>query len=252
MSERAIEMEGVDKTYRFFSLRNLRLELEPGQILGFVGPNGAGKSTTIRILMALVHQDAGDVRVLGRSMPREQAIAKRDIGYMSEDMRLYGGATLAWHLKFVASVHPHWDHDYAVTLELEIRALHGDHAHLRRDRQRSNRRELVPRLPVPDRDSVPDLLDDLQVHRAPVGVGNCEIAVHVVMHSIHGWIRTASLITPELWRPMVMRPTARTALRAAIYTVRLSDRARQVAGVARATSGTRSERRMAPAAGVLA
>jgi ABC-2 type transport system ATP-binding protein len=77
MSERAIEMEGVDKTYRFFSLRNLRLELEPGQILGFVGPNGAGKSTTIRILMALVHQDEGEVRVLGRSMPREQAIARR-------------------------------------------------------------------------------------------------------------------------------------------------------------------------------
>jgi ABC-2 type transport system ATP-binding protein len=109
-------MEGVDKTYRFFSLRNLRLELEPGQILGFVGPNGAGKSTTIRILMALVHQDEGEVRVLGRSMPREQAIAKRDIGYMSEDMRLYGGATLAWHMKFVASVHPHWDHDYAQML----------------------------------------------------------------------------------------------------------------------------------------
>src|SRR5262249_40247998 len=104
MSELAIQMDGVDKAYRFFSLRDIRLAREPGQILGFVGPNGAGKSTTIRILMALVHQDEGDVRVLGRSMPREQAIAKRDIGYMSEDMRLYGGATLAWHMKFVASV----------------------------------------------------------------------------------------------------------------------------------------------------
>ena len=113
MSELAIQMDGVEKAYRFFSLRDLRLALEPGQILGFVGPNGAGKSTTIRILMALVHQDQGEVRVLGRSMPREQAIAKRDIGYMSEDMRLYPGATIAWHMKFVASLHPHWDHDYA-------------------------------------------------------------------------------------------------------------------------------------------
>jgi ABC-2 type transport system ATP-binding protein len=116
MSELAIQMTGVEKAYRYFSLRDIRLELEAGQILGFVGPNGAGKSTTIRILMALVHQDQGDVRVLGRSMPREQTIAKRDIGYMSEDMRLFGGATLAWHMKFVASVHPHWDHDYAQTL----------------------------------------------------------------------------------------------------------------------------------------
>jgi ABC-2 type transport system ATP-binding protein len=116
MNELAIQIEGVDKTYRFFKLSDIRLELEPGQILGFVGPNGAGKSTTIRILMALIHQDRGEVRVLGRSMPREQAIAKRDIGYMSEDMRLYGTQTLAWHMKFVASAHSGWDEDYAQTL----------------------------------------------------------------------------------------------------------------------------------------
>ncbi|HZF27805.1 MAG TPA: ABC transporter ATP-binding protein [Gammaproteobacteria bacterium] len=116
MTELAIQIEGVEKAYRYFQLRDIRLELQTGQILGFVGPNGAGKSTTIRILMALVHQDRGEVRVLGRSMPREQAIAKRDIGYMSEDMRLYGFATLDWHMKFVASAHPHWDHDYARTL----------------------------------------------------------------------------------------------------------------------------------------
>jgi ABC-2 type transport system ATP-binding protein len=116
MTELAIQVQGVDKTYRFFKLRDIRLELPPGQILGFVGPNGAGKSTTIRILMALVHQDRGDVRVLGRSMPREQAMAKRDIGYMSEDMRLYASTNLAWHMKFVASAHPDWDEDYARTL----------------------------------------------------------------------------------------------------------------------------------------
>ena len=116
MTELAIQLQGVDKAYRYFQLRDIDLTLEQGQILGFVGPNGAGKSTTIRILMALVHQERGEVRVLGRSMPREQAIAKRDIGYMSEDMRLYAGATLAWHMKFVASTHPHWDHDYAQTL----------------------------------------------------------------------------------------------------------------------------------------
>jgi ABC-2 type transport system ATP-binding protein len=116
MTELAIELQGVDKAYPYFQLRDIGLTLEQGQILGFVGPNGAGKSTTIRILMALVHQDRGEVRVLGRSMPREQAMAKRDIGYMSEDMRLYAGATLAWHMKFVASTHPHWDHDYAQTL----------------------------------------------------------------------------------------------------------------------------------------
>ena len=58
MNEPVIELDGVDKTYRFFRLSDVRLRLEPGQIMGFVGPNGAGKSTTIRILMAMVRPSA--------------------------------------------------------------------------------------------------------------------------------------------------------------------------------------------------
>ncbi len=50
-------------------------------IMGFVGANGAGKSTTLRILMGLVHQDAGCVKVLGHAMPEDQATAKREIGF---------------------------------------------------------------------------------------------------------------------------------------------------------------------------
>ena len=46
-----LEMRGVRKTYRFFTLDDLSMEIEPGQILGFVGANGAGKSTTIRLAM---------------------------------------------------------------------------------------------------------------------------------------------------------------------------------------------------------
>ena len=86
------------------------------QILGFIGANGAGKSTTIRILMGLVRQDSGSVQVLGHAMPAEQTAAKLDIGYVSEDMRLYGAATLAWHMNFVASIYPQWNQSYADTL----------------------------------------------------------------------------------------------------------------------------------------
>jgi ABC-2 type transport system ATP-binding protein len=94
MTEPVIELDGVEKAYRFFQLKDVRLRVEPGQIVGFVGPNGAGKSTTIRILMSMVRQDRGTVRVLGRVLPREQAAAKQDVGFVSEDLRLYGSATL--------------------------------------------------------------------------------------------------------------------------------------------------------------
>jgi ABC-2 type transport system ATP-binding protein len=116
MSECVVEFDGVCKTYRFFELRGVSLRLEAGQIMGLVGPNGAGKSTTIRILMALVQQDRGEVRVLGHPMPSEQAAAKRGVGYVSEDMGLYASATLGWHMQFVAGIFPTWDADYARVL----------------------------------------------------------------------------------------------------------------------------------------
>jgi ABC-2 type transport system ATP-binding protein len=116
MTEAAIELHGVCKSYREFSLTDVDLELQPGQIMGFVGPNGAGKSTTIRILMGLIHQDRGDCRVLGRRMPAEQIEAKREIGFVSEDMRLYAGGTLDWHMQFMTSIYPSWDARYADSL----------------------------------------------------------------------------------------------------------------------------------------
>jgi ABC-2 type transport system ATP-binding protein len=112
----AIELRGVRKKYRFFSLDDIELKVPRGQIMGLIGPNGAGKSTTIRILLGLVHQDAGDVRVLGHSMPAEQVAAKWDIGFASEDMRLYESMTLGWHMNFIRSIYPGWDAGYAQVL----------------------------------------------------------------------------------------------------------------------------------------
>ena len=116
MNDYAVQMSGVGKDYRFFSLDDVHLEIPHGHIMGFIGPNGAGKSTTIRILMGLVHQDRGDVRLLGHPMPAEQAVAKQDVGFASEDMRLYASATLDWHMRFIRSIYPSWDEAYAATL----------------------------------------------------------------------------------------------------------------------------------------
>lgn len=116
MSIPAIEFQGVSKRYEFFHLDGISLTLEQGQIMGLVGPNGAGKSTTIRILMALVQQDAGDVRVLGHAMPQDQVRAKQQIGFVSDDMQLFGSATLGWHMTFVKSIYPGWDDTYAAAL----------------------------------------------------------------------------------------------------------------------------------------
>lgn len=116
MTDYAIELDGVCKSYPFFELQNIALQLQRGTIMGLIGPNGAGKSTTIRILLGLVHQDRGEVRVLGHRMPQEQIAAKWDIGFASEDMRLYDSMTLDWHINFMKSIYASWDDRYAQLL----------------------------------------------------------------------------------------------------------------------------------------
>jgi ABC-2 type transport system ATP-binding protein len=115
-TEFAIELRGVTKKYRYFTLDKIDLKLPRGQIMGLIGANGAGKSTTIRILLGLVHQDSGEALVLGHSMPAEQVAAKWDIGFASEDMRLYDSMTLGWHMNFIRSIYRNWDSDYAQLL----------------------------------------------------------------------------------------------------------------------------------------
>jgi ABC-2 type transport system ATP-binding protein len=113
MTDLAVQFEGVSKEYPHFKLDDINLVLPTGGIMGFIGANGAGKSTTIRILMGLVQQARGTVRVLGHPMPAEQAAAKLDIGFASEDMRLYKAATLRWHMEFIRLIYPTWDQTYA-------------------------------------------------------------------------------------------------------------------------------------------
>ena len=112
----AISLSGINKHYSHFELSDIDLQLERGHIMGFIGPNGAGKSTTMRIIMGLVAADSGSVEVLGHPIPDEQVAAKWNVGFASEDMRLYNPATVGWHIDFTRSIYPSWDDDYAETL----------------------------------------------------------------------------------------------------------------------------------------
>jgi ABC-2 type transport system ATP-binding protein len=136
MTDLVIDLRAVRKAFPFFTLEPLTLGLEAGTIMGFVGANGAGKSTTMRIIMGLVAADAGEARVLGCEMPRQQALAKQDVGYVTDDMRLFSHATLGWHMDFVASIYPAWDAEYAARLvkrfglrpQQQVKGLsHGEH-----------------------------------------------------------------------------------------------------------------------------
>ncbi len=112
----AVDCKGVEKHYQHFHLQNVDLSFEQGTVMGLVGPNGAGKSTILRIIMGLVGSDMGSIKVLGYSMPDDQIAAKRDIGFIAEDMRLYESETISFHMEFIKSIFDSWDDEYAGTL----------------------------------------------------------------------------------------------------------------------------------------
>lgn len=65
--QKLLELKGVSRRVSDrFSLRDVTLAVEPGQIVGFVGANGAGKTTTIRAALGVIKLDAGEAHLLGQ------------------------------------------------------------------------------------------------------------------------------------------------------------------------------------------
>ena len=64
----AIEVRGLCKSYKDFTLKDVSISLPWGQVMGFVGENGAGKTTTIKALLQVIQKDAGEIRLLGQPM----------------------------------------------------------------------------------------------------------------------------------------------------------------------------------------
>lgn len=89
----AISLEHLAKTYRdswgrrVVALKDVTLEVEPGEIFGLLGPNGAGKSTTFKILLGLLRSSGGGGTILGH--PLGDVAARRRLGYLPENPYFY-------------------------------------------------------------------------------------------------------------------------------------------------------------------
>jgi ABC-2 type transport system ATP-binding protein len=75
------------------ALDGLDLEVEAGEVHGFLGPNGSGKSTTIRVLLGLLRADAGAVSMLGGDPWSDAASLHRRLAYVPGDVNLWPNLT---------------------------------------------------------------------------------------------------------------------------------------------------------------
>ncbi|MGB0651811.1 MAG: ABC transporter ATP-binding protein [Thermoplasmatota archaeon] len=100
----AITMQALRRTFgEVAAVDGLDLEVQKGEILGFVGPNGAGKTTTIRMVTGLLRPSGGRLHVDG--VPAGSRLARRRVGLCPQENVLYPELTARENLIYAGLLH---------------------------------------------------------------------------------------------------------------------------------------------------
>jgi ABC-2 type transport system ATP-binding protein len=101
-----IDVAGLNKRFGDkHVVKDFGLQVQAGEIYGFLGPNGSGKTTSIRMLCGLLTPDSGSGSCLGYDIVRETAAIKREVGYMTQRFSLWEDLSIRENLDFVARMY---------------------------------------------------------------------------------------------------------------------------------------------------
>lgn len=101
----AVSIRGLTKRYgSLTALNHLDLDVQRGEILGFLGLNGAGKSTAIRLLLDLLRPTSGRAFIFGHDCWRDGRAARARLGYLPGELGLYADLTGQQTLDFLAGL----------------------------------------------------------------------------------------------------------------------------------------------------
>lgn len=102
---KVIEVKNVTKKYgTIVAVDNISFDVKDGEIVGFLGPNGAGKSTTMNMITGFIEPTNGQIVINGNDISRKPKKAKKDIGYMPENVPLYYELTAREFVKYMAEL----------------------------------------------------------------------------------------------------------------------------------------------------
>lgn len=108
MNNPIIEIQSLSKKYKeadFFSVNNLSLSVNKGEIFGLLGPNGAGKTTLISMLCGLIKPTSGSFTIEGHTYKNDAYAIKKTIGVVPQEYALYPTLTARENLMYFGSMY---------------------------------------------------------------------------------------------------------------------------------------------------
>jgi ABC-2 type transport system ATP-binding protein len=107
-----VETSGLTKRFGDrVAVADVDLRVPQGAAFGYLGPNGAGKTTLIRMLLGLTPATSGTMRLLGRPVPAERAVALARVGAIVEEPRFHRHLTGRENLQIIAAAREREAHD---------------------------------------------------------------------------------------------------------------------------------------------
>lgn len=98
-----IEMRAVTKLYKNGrGVKNITLNVEDGDILGLLGPNGSGKTTIMKLILGLIRQDKGRIKIFNRDLEHNFEAIMEKTGALIEAPAIYHNMTARQNLKLTA------------------------------------------------------------------------------------------------------------------------------------------------------
>ena len=139
-----IRVNNFTKKYNdFVAVRDLTFRVKPGEILGLVGPNGAGKTTTMRALSGIIPPGSGTLSVAGNDIVSDPVAAKRALGYIPDNPRLFDTLTVWEHLEFIAAAYGVVDFQPVAETLLQFFDLEGKRNHVVQSLSRGMRQKVA-------------------------------------------------------------------------------------------------------------
>lgn len=100
-----IEVKNVTKKYgNFTAVDNITFNVKDGEVVGLLGQNGAGKSTTMNMITGFIEPTEGTIIINGYDIMKKSLKAKKQIGYMPENVPLYPELTVKEFVSYMAEL----------------------------------------------------------------------------------------------------------------------------------------------------